>query len=307
MTQAEEESGYAAWRDNFTDFRLLVDGNELKCHKSFLARSSPVMCRMLSNEYLETNTGQMDIKNFDLETVTSFLEYIYAESISGNTTASLRALGFTGHIFQRDVDKRILTAQLLEMSKMFKVKDLEKECIDYLKDNMTEENAVDVWGAAEKCRSKILLDSVLAFIIPGMEGPRGTVLNQTPGIDRVAGPLGKKLLDSLHTRYESLHVEYSEAASTNEVIWVESQAEKRSLLKELLYEFKCYYHYTNTEHICHTGYFVTVAKDANEILWQFPSMSSLEDPNFDNLATHPDIFGTTAAAIKGKQYMKQSS
>ena len=274
-------SGYAAWKDMFPDFALLVEKKELKCHKSFLARYSAVMDRMLNSAYIETQTGQMEIRNFDLETVTSFVHYIYAED-------------------DDDIDDAQLTPQLLEMAHMYEVKDLEKECIDYLKDNMTEENAVDVWGAAEKCRSKILLDSVLAFIIPGMEGPRGTVLNQTPGIDRVAGPLGKKLLDSLHTRYESLHVEYSEAASTNEVIWVESQAEKRSLLKELLYEFKCYYHYTNTEHICHTGYFVTVAKDANEILWQFPSMSSLEDPNFDNLTTHPDIFGTTAAAIKGK-------
>ena len=86
-----DNSGYASWKEKFPDFCLVAEGKELKCHKSFLARNSPVMDRMLSNEYVETNTGQMEIKNFDAETVTGFLQYIYAETTGAQNLAMLKA------------------------------------------------------------------------------------------------------------------------------------------------------------------------------------------------------------------------
>ena len=66
-------SGYAAWKDSFPDFTLIVGGKELKCHKSFLSMNSPVLKSMLTIDYKETKSNRMEIRNFDEETVANFL------------------------------------------------------------------------------------------------------------------------------------------------------------------------------------------------------------------------------------------
>merc|ERR1719295_2203830 len=109
MAEREErgKSGYASWMDVLPDFALVVSGTELKCHKSFLAKNSQVMGRMFDNEYSETSSGKMEIKNFDLETVKSFLEYIYADKIRPECHESSKC--------KREIDRKMLTPQLLEM------------------------------------------------------------------------------------------------------------------------------------------------------------------------------------------------
>ena len=91
---------------------LFTTGESLRCHKSFLALNSPVFDRMLNSDFKETNTESAEIKGFDLETVNTFLEYVYADKKVKSV------LGHDTFLYQRDIDEDKLTAQLLRMSHM---------------------------------------------------------------------------------------------------------------------------------------------------------------------------------------------
>ena len=68
------------WEDLLSDFTLILDtGERIKCHKVVLAKASPVMMAMLTTNMVEANTGQMNLTGYDLETVTTFLKYLYAQ------------------------------------------------------------------------------------------------------------------------------------------------------------------------------------------------------------------------------------
>ena len=131
-------SGYAAWKDSFPDFTLIVRGKELKCHKSFLSMNSPVLKSMLSIDYKETKSNRMEIRNFDEETVANFLQYIYAESTCSECGTRQKISGKDRYIYRKNidreifnrknVDREIFTPQLLDMSRMYEVEDLQSDC-----------------------------------------------------------------------------------------------------------------------------------------------------------------------------------
>ena len=67
-------------REEFANFSIVLqNGQEVKCHKIMLAKASPVFCAMMRKECTETKTNQIQLTEFDQDTVESFLDYIYAE------------------------------------------------------------------------------------------------------------------------------------------------------------------------------------------------------------------------------------
>ena len=79
------------WNNEFSDFTLILDtGEKIRCHKVFLARASSVMKTMLTTDMVKARTNQMNLTGFDLESVTSFLQFIYS---SGTRSVKVTDLG----------------------------------------------------------------------------------------------------------------------------------------------------------------------------------------------------------------------
>ena len=74
------ETNYEAWIKKCPNFTLVTGcGEELKCHKSFLAMHSPVFETMINSEFKEAKSDRADIQYFDkmasiLPSATSRLE-----------------------------------------------------------------------------------------------------------------------------------------------------------------------------------------------------------------------------------------
>ena len=74
------EPGQVTWDQNFTDFVIVTkSGEKLRVHQVFLAENSPVFKAMLTQDMLETQENQVEIKNFiwfyTLFTLSPFLFY----------------------------------------------------------------------------------------------------------------------------------------------------------------------------------------------------------------------------------------
>ena len=65
-TENSTETNYEAWIQKCPNFTLVMgSGEELKCHKSFLAMHSPVFETMINSEFKEAKSDRADIKYFD--------------------------------------------------------------------------------------------------------------------------------------------------------------------------------------------------------------------------------------------------
>jgi len=170
-----EPSGYALWRQEFPDYKLVAEtGEELPCHKAFLSKNSPVFKRMLASDFKEGKEGKTEIKGFNHETISSLLEFLYAEKTDG----------------RRDIDPNRMTPKLLELAHMFQFEVLEKGCIQHLKGHVTDDNAMEVWAVAEHVQSRALKEAVFEKLIHrSQEKP----ISDVPGVERFIGPEAQHL------------------------------------------------------------------------------------------------------------------
>ena len=82
---------------------------------------------------------------FELKTVKSFLEYIYANKTKDEG---------------REFDASKYTAALLRMAHMYQCEELIAACINHLKDNISEANSAEVFAAARLVDSKALKEEI---------------------------------------------------------------------------------------------------------------------------------------------------
>jgi len=159
------------WNTKWADFALVADtGEELKCHKVVLAKESEFFEAMLSSDCKETNTNKMKVPNFSLETVFTFLEYIYA-GLKWNDQVKHRP-------YMKDFDMGKITPELMKMCHTYQVDGLFQECSYQLSLKVSDNNVVSLWIDAEKCEAKLLKDRAMLHIkrkkkdianLPGME------------------------------------------------------------------------------------------------------------------------------------------
>jgi len=144
-------------REDFSDFSIIVaNGQEVKCHKLMLAKSSPVFHAMMKDNFVEAHTNKMELKQFDQQTVESFLAYIYEdpELIPENDLYK-----------KGSFDKKRLTTQLLRFSHMYDVKNLLLLCLGHLKKNVDDDNAIEVWTIADAIGNEELKDMALEYLV----------------------------------------------------------------------------------------------------------------------------------------------
>jgi len=162
-------SGNETWDTNWADFVLETEtGEELMCHKTVLVKCSPFFKAMLSFDCEETMNNRMKVKDFSVEVVVTFLEYLYAEYERIPEQ----------DVYKRKFDKTRITPQLMKMCHMYQVESLHQECLKYLMENISDDNAVGTWIEAERCENKDLKHLAIKHIaqkkehnhsIPGMD------------------------------------------------------------------------------------------------------------------------------------------
>jgi len=196
------------WSQKHTDFVIVLESGEaLRVHKIFLAENSPVFDAMLSQDFVETQHNQVKIDQFDEETVISFLQYIYADCVKDERTIELlrAAAGPEKHIFKRTgFDPNRFTVDLMGMAHFYEVKDLMDDCAEYLKENIGDDNVMDVWMEAEKCGNETLTSIAIEHLV---ERPNGKALKDIPGFMDAFQAYDKPvrdLLTALATRNLSL-------------------------------------------------------------------------------------------------------
>jgi len=222
----------------FTDFVLLPKfGKELKCHKFVLVENSPVFEAMLTQDFEEAITNEMKLDDFDEETVSTFLEYLYTpakDKAFDSVTAELIRTGPQGNVYKRTFEKERLTPELLKMSFKYQVDDLQKDCIEYLKahinndstalmlleiasafemndlgeicvkyleEEINDANVMEILKVAARCDNKAVYSRAKQHLL---DRPQGKSLKDVPGFVNDFKNQGKAMLDLLDESVKAL-------------------------------------------------------------------------------------------------------
>lgn len=157
-------------RDEFSDFTLVLkNGQEIKCHKIILSKVSPFFSAMLRQDCAETRTNKMEVTEFEPDTVKSFVDFLYG----------ILDMIPVGDLYWKEFDEKKLTPELLRLSHMYQVKDLEDKCIQYLMKTIEDSVAVDIWSAAETIGNEDLKKVALNHFGKKSSGQ----LLQVPGLE----------------------------------------------------------------------------------------------------------------------------
>jgi len=180
------------WNTKWADFSLITETEEeLKCHKVVLAKESKFFEAMLLSDCKETKTNKMKVKDFSLETVTTFLEYIYA-GLKWDSFGS----------YTKQFDKAKITLELIRFCHTYKVEGLSEECSYQLNKIIDEDNVVSIWMEAEKFEATKLKNYALQHI-----AEMGQDIANLPGIEEAYKhpKLMKSLVDYMARRLQTNH------------------------------------------------------------------------------------------------------
>ena len=173
----DDSSGLETWDTKWSDFAIVADSDEvLRCHKVLLAKCSPFFDAMLSSKLEETKNSKMEANEFGLETVKTFLEYVYAKA------------------FGEDFDEGKIAPELIRLCHVYQVKGLFDLTMNHLKKTICDSNAVAIWFEAENIKNDDLKDCAIKYI-----GNKGMNISLVTDIDEAynSPELMKSLVHSL--------------------------------------------------------------------------------------------------------------
>ena len=154
------------WNTKWADFSLITEtGEELKCHRVMLAKESKLFEAMLPSDCKEAKTS-MQVRDFSLKTIFTFLEYIYAD------------LKWDSVFYRKQFDKAKITIELMRFCHTYKVEGLLGECSNHFCHTIEKDNVVSLWIVAENCKAKSLKDEALDYM-----SNLGQDIATLPGID----------------------------------------------------------------------------------------------------------------------------
>jgi len=167
--QNETGAAIQEWntKRKYTDFCLQADsGEEFKCHKERLAKCSSFFSTMFENDFLETKNSCMQVAEFKAETILHCLEYIYTDAREPADIKALKESAQPGeYIYNRRFNQDKFTPELLNMAHLYDLKDLQEDCIQYLKQNISGENAVGAWFSSKRCGNQSLRESAMTHLV----------------------------------------------------------------------------------------------------------------------------------------------
>ena len=127
----------------FSDVKVHCDGKVFNCHKIILSGQSEVFKNMLvENDFIESASGEIKITDISATTMENLLFFIYHEDLDGTK----------------------ITGDLLVAANKYDISDLVNYCVEFLGDNLSENNAVDVMTSAFLTDQEELFESAYKFI-----------------------------------------------------------------------------------------------------------------------------------------------
>jgi len=199
MSSVPDSDLKVTWSQKLTDFTIVLkSGKHLKVHKHVLAENSEAFEAMLTQEFEEAKTNQMSMAHFEDTTVYSFIEYLYADRIKDpEILRQIRAgIGPDDYIYKRCFQAQKLTVNLLKTAHMYGVEDLKTDCTEHLKKNISDDNVMEIWMAAETMENTNLSSTAMKHLV---ESPQGKSLCDVPGFSEAYQSHEKPLRDLLGT------------------------------------------------------------------------------------------------------------
>jgi len=134
-----------------SDIKLSCNGEIFNCHKIVLCCNSEAFKTMLLNNSKEAVIGEMEVTETLATDLEALLHFIYNNTI----------------------EKTRISTALLSAAHKYMVQDLVKICVDYLAENLTVENAVDIMTTAYSINQKELFRKAAKFLFKNqLEGKK---------------------------------------------------------------------------------------------------------------------------------------
>lgn len=112
----------------FADFTFIVDGKEVKVHKSILAAVSPVLATMFETKMVEKATDICELKEVDPDIFSAFIQFAYTRELPYNFA--------------------LFAQKLYELAEYYQVTDLKLRCEEEILAQLKPENAIEIYNWA---------------------------------------------------------------------------------------------------------------------------------------------------------------
>jgi len=133
-------------QQEFTDFEIVCEDRNIKCHKVVLASRSPVFRAMLLNDMEESSSSKVQPKEFDSLTISLLLRFLYR-----------------GHLEQDMLDRH--AEAVFKAADYYEVADLKRACENSLMRKITIGNMLDMLVLADMYKAPDLRDSTKNLIV----------------------------------------------------------------------------------------------------------------------------------------------
>ena len=130
--------------DRFSDVKLKTSrGKELKAHKCILAARSSIFEAMFKHDTIENKTSIVDIKDIEYDVLKEMLRYIYVGKVENIKTVA---------------------SDLLIAADKYDIQDLKSKCENCIGNNISVENAVQIFDLADRYNASRLKNRVMSFM-----------------------------------------------------------------------------------------------------------------------------------------------
>ncbi|KAG8200572.1 hypothetical protein JTE90_000644 [Oedothorax gibbosus] len=123
LSQLSENYGNLMDNDDLKDFVLKCAGEEIRVHKCILAARSPVFATMFKSDMAEAQVNSVDIVDVEPGILRKLLKFTYSGQIDDFTNKEAGDLLYAANKYQLDI--------------------LKEECIQNLKQNLSDKNVFD--------------------------------------------------------------------------------------------------------------------------------------------------------------------
>ena len=134
-------------KDEFSDVKILCEDKIFPCHKNILGSQSEVFKSMLSNtDMVEASSREIKIADISAKVMETLLHYLYFD--------------------QEDLmaNKNKITIGLLLAADKYNIPDLTAICVNYLKENLSKDNVVDIMKKSYMINQHDLFDVARKFV-----------------------------------------------------------------------------------------------------------------------------------------------
>merc|ERR1719429_770139 len=126
-----------------TDTVIMVQEQEIRCHKLILSARSPVFRAMLQSDMVERQNGVIMIEDAGVEEVEQMIRYMYTAKID--------------HQYSKE-------KELLVLANKYQVLELVNYCSSRIFESLTEDNALEIGMFGEMHNSEILINRCAKYI-----------------------------------------------------------------------------------------------------------------------------------------------